>query len=104
MEIKFEKRYLQELYEFGRTSDKKYIYHPDVVKRYQACIKTLEKASKVEDLLPITSFHYEELADKKDKSTIRINDQYRIEFKPIQIFFETVAKICTILKSSKYYK
>ena len=36
MEIKFEKKYLQELYEFGKTTDKKYRFQPDIVKRYQS--------------------------------------------------------------------
>ena len=105
MEIKFGKQYLQELYEVGRTTDKKYRFQPNIVKRYQARIKTLEEASRVEDLFPINSLHYKVLeGDRKGISSIRVNDQYRIEFKTIQVISETVVIICDILELSKHYK
>jgi proteic killer suppression protein len=105
MEIKFDKKYLEELYEVGRTTDKKYRFQPDIVKRYQARIKTLERASKIEDLFTISSLHYEVLkGDKKGISSVRVNDQYRIEFQTTQVVSETVVTICDILELSKHYK
>ena len=105
MEIKFDKKYLEELYEVGKTTDKKYRFQPDIVKRYQTRIKTLERASKIEDLFTLNSLHYEVLkGDKQGISSIRVNDQYRIEFKTIQVVTETVVTICNILELSKHYK
>lgn len=34
MFVTFEKTYLQDLYEKGKTSDKKHRYQPDIVNRY----------------------------------------------------------------------
>lgn len=65
MEITFEKEYLRELYELGRTSDKKHRFQPQIVKRYQLRIKTLEQASRIEDLFPLSSLNYEVLKGKK---------------------------------------
>jgi proteic killer suppression protein len=105
MEINFDKKYLQELYEVGKTTDRKYRFQPDIVKRYQARIRTLEKASKIEDLFTINSLHYHVLdGDKQGISAIRVNDQYRIEFKTKQIVSETVVTICDILELSNHYK
>jgi proteic killer suppression protein len=105
MEIKFDKKYLEELYEVGKTTDKKYRFQPDIVKRYQARIKTLERASQIEELFTINSLHYEVLkGDKKGRSSIRVNDQYRIEFKTTQVVSETVVTICDILELSNHYK
>lgn len=105
MEIKFTQKYLRELYEFGRTTDKKHRFQPDVIKRYQSRIEILENAEKIEELFSIHSLHYEVLkGDKKGISSIRVNNQYRIEFKTSQVVSETVATICNILELSKHYK
>lgn len=81
MEIHFDKEYLQQLYEEGKTKDKKYRFQPQMVKRYQLRIKTLEYVQNIEELYAIRSFHYEVLkGDKAGISSIRVNDQYRIEF------------------------
>ena len=106
MEVKFEKKYLQELYEFGKTTDKKYRFQPDIVKRYQARIRTLEKVACIEDLFTINSLRYEVLkGDKMGISSIRVNEQYRIEFKAIKTVTETViATVCDILELSNHYQ
>lgn len=49
MFVPFEETYLQDLYEKGKTSDKKRRYQLDIVKRYQRCIKYLSSAKSVED-------------------------------------------------------
>jgi proteic killer suppression protein len=105
MEIKFDKEYLRELYEIGKTTSKKYRFQPSIVKRYQARIKTFEKAEKREDLYTINSLHYEKLhGDKEGLESIRVNDQYRIEFKITKVVSETVATICNIIELSNHYK
>ena len=105
MEIKFDKKYLQELYEEGKTTDKKYRFQPNIVKKYQSRIETLESAENIEKLFAINSLHYKVLeGDKKGTSSIRVNDQYRIEFKTIQVISETVVTICNIIELSNHYK
>ena len=47
MEIHFDKEYLQQLYEEGKTKDKKYRFQPQMVKRYQLRIKTLEYVQNI---------------------------------------------------------
>jgi proteic killer suppression protein len=105
MEIKFDKTYLQELYETGATTNKKHHFQPDIVKRYQARIRILERAAKTEDLYTLHSLHYKKLqGDKAGLESIRVNDQYRIEFKTTQVVSETVATICNIIELSNHYK
>ena len=56
MEIHFDKEYLQQLYEEGKTKDKKYRFQPQMVKRYQLRIKTLEYVQNIEELYAITKY------------------------------------------------
>ena len=105
MEIRFDKDYLRQLYEFGKVSDKKHRFQPQIVTRYQLRIKVLEQASCVEELYSIKSLHYEVLkGDKMGISSIRVNDQYRIEFTVTQTSSEAVVNICNILELSNHYK
>ena len=105
MEINFEKEYLSELYYKGKCSDKKYRFQPQVIKKYKNCIDVLENADCIEDLFPIHSLHYEVLkGDKKGLSSIRVNNQYRIEFITSQIESETVIIVCNIIELSNHYK
>ena len=105
MEIKFEKKYLEELYLTGKASDKKHRFQPDIVKRYKLRIEALESASCVEEVMQINSFRYKELeGDKKGISSIRVNDKYRIEFKVTKVVSETVVTICSIIELSNHYK
>lgn len=105
MEIRFDKEYLRELYVFGKTSEKKHRFQPDIIKRYQLRIQTLEKSRRAEDLYAIRSLRYEKLkGDKNGLESIRVNDQYRIEFKTEQIASETIMTICNILELSNHYK
>jgi len=105
MKIVFEKEYLSELYYKGKTVDKKHRFQSDVIKRYKLRIETLENAISIEDLFQINSLHYEILkGDKKGISSIRVNDQYRIEFTISIVESETVITICNILELSNHYK
>lgn len=105
MEIIFEKEYLSDLYYKGKTADKKHRFQPDVVKRYKLRIEALEGAASVEDLFRINSLRYEVLkGDKKGISSIRVNDQYRIEFTVSKAELETLVTICNIMELSNHYK
>ena len=84
MKINFEKDYLRELYEKGKAQDKKHRFQPQVVKGYVKCVRVLYKARRIEDLFPFRSLNYEKLqGDKKGLSSVRINNQYRLEFREI---------------------
>lgn len=105
MEIKFDKEYLAELYFKGQSSNKKYRFQPQIVKRYQRCIDLLEAVPSVETLYQFHSLNYEVLkGDKAGISSIRVNDQYRIEFTTSTIETEIIVTVCNILELSNHYK
>lgn len=105
MEINFDKEYLRQLYEEGKATDKKHRFQSHIVARYQLRIKVLEQARNVEELYTIHSLHYEVLkGEKAGVSSVRVNDQYRIEFTVKQVSSETVVTICNILELSNHYK
>ena len=104
MIVTFDKDYLRELYEQGKTSDKKHRYQPDIVRRYQQRIKTLESAPRIETLFQIKSLCYEVLrGDKAGRSSIRVNDKYRVEF-AVSYQGEPVVTVCNITELSNHYK
>lgn len=105
MEIRFEKEYLRELYEKGKTKEKKYRFQPQVVNKYRKTIDLLESVSQIEDLYKFHSLNYKVLeGDKKGISSVRVNNQYCIEFTVTQVISETVVAICNILELSNHYK
>jgi proteic killer suppression protein len=105
MEIKFDKTYLEELFRTGKTTDKKYRFQPQIVRKYRKVIDILESVAKVEDLFLYRGLRYEALHDDKDGlESVRVNDQYRIEFKTTQVVSETVITICNIIELSNHYQ
>lgn len=102
MEIKFEKDYLRELFYEGVTSDKQHRYQPEIVKRYVRTVNILDSVEKVVDLYRYRSLRYEKLqGDKKGTESVRVNDQYRIEFKSSE---KEGITICNIIELSNHYK
>lgn len=100
MIVTFDKDYLRKLYEAGK-GDKKHRFQPDIIKRYKRCIDYLKSANKIEDLFLLPSLRYEVLkGDRAGISSIRVNDQYRVEF----TVSETVITVCNILELSNHYK
>lgn len=105
MEIRFEKKYLEELYLQGKTSDKKYRFQPQIVAKYRKTIDLLESLSVVEDLYRYHSLNYEMLVgDKAGIESVRVNNKYRIEFKTEKVVSEIVVTICSIIELSNHYK
>jgi proteic killer suppression protein len=105
MDIKFEREYLRELYEVGKATDKKHRFQPQTVSKYQKVVAILKAVSRVEDLYRYNGLRYEALhGDKEGLEPIRVNDQYRIEFKTTQVVSETVITICNIIELSNHYK
>ena len=105
MEIKFAKKYLEELYYTGKTTDKKYRFQPQIATKYRKTIDILESVASVEDLFRYNGLQYEVLhGDKEGFESVRVNNQYRIEFKTIKVVSETVMTICNIVELSNHYK
>lgn len=106
MEIEFEKDYLRELYEAGRTRNKKYRFQPSVIKQFKNTIDKLRAANRIEDLLPFKSLNYEKLVgDKTGLESVRVNQQYRIEFySNIAGEEPDIITICSIVALSNHYK
>ena len=104
MVVAFEKEYLRDLYETGK-SDKKHRFQPDIVKRYKRGIDYLKQARNREELFLLPSLHYEVLkGDKAGVSSIRVNDQYRIEFTVEQVSGPIIVTVCNIIELSNHYK
>jgi len=104
MEIIFEKNYLRELFYEGKTSDKKHRFQPQVVSRYIRVLNILDSVDKVEDLFRYHSLHYEKLTgDKVGLESVRVNHQYRIEFKSSFKDNEKTITICNIIELSNHY-
>ena len=129
MEIKFEKDYLRELFYDGVASDKQHRYQPEIVRRYVRVVNILDSVEKVADLYRYRSLHYEKLLGDKNVfvkpneqndvcinsamarkggceetkgiESVRVNDQYRIEFKSNEAGGIT---ICNIIALSNHYK
>lgn len=105
MLIEFSKDYLRDLFEQGRTNDKKHRYQPEVIKGYQKAVVSLNRAVSVEMLYRLNSLNYEVLrGDKKGISSVRINNKYRLEFTVREIMGEQIVTVCNLLDISNHYK
>jgi toxin HigB-1 len=105
MIVTFEEEYLQNLYDTGKSGDKKHRYKPEIIHKYQICIRYLLGASNIEALFTINSLNYKVLkGDKAGISSIRVNKQYRIEFTVTEQGAESIVTVCNILELSNHYK
>lgn len=106
MNIVFEKEYLEQLYTLGKAKSKKYRYPKGVISKYKQTIDKLRVARRVEDLYPFKSLNYEKLiGDKKGLESVRVNQQYRIEFKStVEGEEPDTITICSIVELSNHYK
>lgn len=105
MIISFEETYLQELYVEGKARDKKHWFQPQIVSKYIRVINLMKQQENVLGLQKYGSLHYEKLhGDKEGKSSVRVNDQYRIEFIESLEIGKQIATICNITELSNHYK
>jgi proteic killer suppression protein len=106
MKVEFEKDYLRDLYKKGKTTDKKHRFQPQVVNGYVKCVRALQRAIRIEDLFLIKSLNYEKLkGGKKGLSSVRINDQYRVEFREIRNPNNSLeVEICSLIDITNHYK
>ena len=105
MVVTFNEDYLEKLYSKGETGTKKIWFQPQIVRGYQKGIKYLIQAKRKEDLYPFKSLYFEALhGDKEGRFSIKVNDQYRIEFTLEESDEEPVVTICNIMELSNHYK
>ena len=105
MEITFENTYLQELYHRGKTTNKKYRFQPTIIRKYIRVIDLMISQPDTLSLRKYNGLNYERLqGDKRGLSSVRVNNQYRIEFEEKTVGEETVATICNIVELSNHYK
>lgn len=105
MIVTFEQEYLRELYEEGKCSDKHHRFQPKIVRKYTRTIDLMKKLSNVMGLAQYGGLHYEALhGDKEGLSSVRVNDQYRIEFREILDGDKTIAEVVSITELSNHYK
>ena len=103
--ITFEAEYLKELYLTGKCSDKKHRYQPQIIKSYRRRIETLEAVESPEKLYQFNALHFEALiGDKRGLFSIKVNNQYRIEFTLNTESEEPSVVICNIVELSNHYK
>ncbi|MDR1780284.1 MAG: type II toxin-antitoxin system RelE/ParE family toxin [Tannerella sp.] len=105
MEITFKEDYLREMYQTGKTTDKKHRYQPGIIRKYIRVIDLMIDQPDTTYLKKFNSLNYEPLkGDKAGLSSVRVNDKYRIEFEEKAIGNQTVATICSITDLSNHYK
>ena len=104
MEINFDKKYLRDLYVTGEA-DKKHRFQPQIIRKYIRIIDLMIEIADVTTLAQYKSLKYEKLkGDKAGLSSVRVNDQYRIEFEERIKDGEIIATICNITELSNHYK
>lgn len=105
MVVTFDKGYLKELYESGKTNDKRHRFQPDIIRRYKRCIEIMVSVPDIISLCKYNGLNFEKLSgNKKEFCSIRVNNQYRIEFTVTESQGEIVTTICNIIELSNHYK
>lgn len=105
MIVTFDKVYLKELFTTGQCSDKHHRFQPQIAKKYAKVINIMQKEDNVNGLMKYGALHYEHLqGNKEGVCSVRVNDQYRIEFTERTEGNSIVANICNIIELSNHYK
>ena len=105
MIVTFEEDYLRELYEDGQASDKKHRFQPQIIKKYTRVVDLMMEEANVMGLTEYGGLHYEHLhGDKEGLSSVKVNDQYRIEFREILEGDKTIAEMVSLTELSNHYK
>ena len=102
MVIEYEKEYLEELYNNGKCTNKKYRFQKQVIAKYQKRIDTLWAATRIEDLFVFNSLNFESL--ENGYYSIRIDYHYRLEFKVRQEGAGPIVTICTVTDITNHYQ
>ncbi|MDE6410399.1 MAG: type II toxin-antitoxin system RelE/ParE family toxin [Muribaculaceae bacterium] len=104
MIVTFEEEYLRELYEYGKCSNKRHRFQPEIIKGYKRRVEQLQAAPNPEFLYQLNSLHFEALkGDKKGRFSVRINIQYRVEFTLTETQGSSILTLCNIIELSNHY-
>ncbi len=104
MIVTFNEDYLYELYSSGK-SDKKHRYQPQIIRKYIRVIDLMISEENILGLWKYNSLNYERLeGNMQGMSSVRVNDQYRIEFEEKVENGQTIATVCNITDLSNHYK
>jgi len=105
MVVYFKQNYLQEMYKTGKSTDKKHRFQPEIIRKYIRVVDLMISQPDVLALMKYHSLNYEKLqGNKAGLSSVRVNDQYRIEFEETIVENQTVASVCNITELSNHYK
>lgn len=106
MEIKFQKTYLEDIYQGNTNSYKEYKSNKQLVSQYVKTINKLKVITQIEQLYQIKSIRYEKLTGNlKGLSSVAVNMQYRIIFKEVaSTSNELIIDILEIEELSKHYE
>ncbi|MBD8019090.1 type II toxin-antitoxin system RelE/ParE family toxin [Kaistella pullorum] len=105
MQIEFMEDYLLELYEQGKTKNKKHRFQPQVIRKYKQKIDILKAVSRVEDLFVMNSMNYEVLTNFNGRQSVRVDGKFRIEFYTSTEGQEPdTITICSIAELSNHYQ
>ncbi|NLJ38059.1 MAG: hypothetical protein GX432_04770 [Candidatus Atribacteria bacterium] len=99
MDLQFGNKDLENLYTTGKSRR----YQRNVVKKFFLRVQSLKAAKNIYDLWNLHSLHFERLSGFSNRFSVRINDQYRLEF---EIHFEDENQtqgLIRILEISKHY-
>ena len=92
---------------FSRLLEKEkgHRFQPQIVKKYTRIVNLMIEQKNVIGLAKYGGLHYEHLhGDKEGLSSVRVNNQYRIEFREILEGDKTIAEVVNITELSNHYK
>lgn len=73
--------------------------------KYFSVLNLMESLNSTEDLYRFAALHYEKLiGDKAGIESVRVNKNYRIEFRSEIVGEDRLITICNILELSNHYK
>ena len=105
MNITTDDKALLELYENGKTSDKRYRSLPiQVIKGYNKAVNYMRAARRIEDLYLLKGLNYEALrGDRKGQESVRCNDAWRLILRSSPIDGSIVITEIELLEITHHY-
>jgi toxin HigB-1 len=103
MTVQFNNAYLEQIY-LGEVPKGKPRYSSMVIEKFIKKVDQLKTIDNAEELLKFSSLKFEKLSGNKDHLySIRVNDQYRIEFEMNSTVLK-LADLAIIDELSKHYE
>ncbi|MDR1668271.1 MAG: addiction module killer protein [Bacteroidales bacterium] len=102
MIVTFDRKYLRDLYETGKTDDDSYRFQSEAVRLYIRCIRMMLSVADMQELCRYNGLNVERLTD--DRYVIGVNRQCRIEFTVRDEGAEPVVTVCNIMAWINHYK